>query len=396
MPQTRGADLAVLGPLETDKRPLPLADGEQLVPGSDLYLIGYPAEYDVAPEPTITGGLLSRVRYWGGYDLTLLQTDAAITGGQSGGALIDGRGRVVGVSTWHWTVANSGVATSAIDDAQLVDLMLTDTGYNFSFHDRIDLEVEPSPAWEIELGGSWDRATFVVEEVTDTINLEVTGSGAASLWMADSFDVWIGSDTEAHSAGSAEIDPHEAYFVEVGQASTGAASYTLRSSATLLPYYDEDGAILLAADETTYSLAGVFDYFGDIDLYQLELQQGETVVIWTDSILTDTALAVWNSASTVVATDDDSGPIGPMAFRWNAQIEFEAPSSAPTMLRCTAIPEAATSSPPQSFRDQRRMAGTTRWRGPGDRWGRLCSGIGLRYVKGAGAKRCKPRSQACR
>ena len=135
------ADLAVLGPLETDKRPLPLADGEQLPPGSDLYLVGYPAEYEqyagYAPEPTITRGILSRVRHWDGYDITLLQTDAAIAGGQSGGALVDGHGRVVGVSTWWWTFqAGFGVATSAADDSEVINLMLTDDGYRFSFSER--------------------------------------------------------------------------------------------------------------------------------------------------------------------------------------------------------------------------------------------------------------------
>ena len=323
------ADLAVLGPLETDKRPLPLADGERLPPGSDLYLIGYPAEYEFAPEPTITRGLLSRVRHWDGYDMTLLQTDAAIAGGQSGGALIDGRGRVVGVSTWEWTDANFGVATSAIDDAEVVDLMLTDPGYNFSFHDRIDPEDEPSRAWEFELGGAWDLATFVVDEVTDTIDLQVDGPGAAYVWMADAFDVWIGPDAEGvlHPSGSAEIDAYDAYFVEVGQVSEEAATYTLHSSATLLPYYDEDGSVLLAADETSYGFAGAFDYFGDIDVYQLELQQGETVVIWTDSILTDTALTVHDPASSLIAEDNDSGPLGALGFPWNAEIEFEAPAT---------------------------------------------------------------------
>ena len=323
------ADLAVLGPLETDKRPLPLADGEQLPPGSDLYLIGYPAEYEFAPEPTITRGLLSRVRHWDGYNMTLLQTDAAIAGGQSGGALIDGRGRVVGVSTWSWTDAGFGVATSASDDAEVVDLMLTDPGYDFSFNSRIDPEEEPSRAWEFELGGAWDLATFVVDEVTESIDLEVVGPAGAYVWMADSFDVWIGHDTEGllHPSGSAEIDPHDTYFVEVGHFSEDATAYILDSSAALLPYYDEDGSVLLAADETGFALAGVFDYFGDIDVYQVELQQGETVVIWTDSILTDTALFVWDSASAVVAEDDDSGHVGLLGSQWNAAIQFEAPST---------------------------------------------------------------------
>ena len=186
------ADLAVLGPLETDKRPLALANGEQLPLGSDLYLIGYPAEYEFAPEPTITRGLLSRVRHWDGYGMTLLQTDAAIAGGQSGGALVDGRGRVVGVSTWRWSDAGFGVATSASDDAEVVGLMLTDNSYRLSYLDRLDSEADASREWDFELAGAWDVATFVVDEVADTIDLEVDGSGAAYVWMADSFDGLIG------------------------------------------------------------------------------------------------------------------------------------------------------------------------------------------------------------
>ena len=173
------ADIAVLGPLETDKRPLPLADGEQLPPGSDLYLIGYPGEFEqyegYAPEPAITRGLLSRVRHWDGYDLTLLQTDAAIAGGQSGGALVDDRGRVVGVSTWRVIDWAFGLATSASDDAEYVELMLTETGFSSSFHEGVDPNDDVARVWDIELAGPWDRATFFVEEVAESIDLEVDG-----------------------------------------------------------------------------------------------------------------------------------------------------------------------------------------------------------------------------
>ena len=320
------ADLAVLGPLETDKRPLPLADGEQLAPGSNLYQIGYPAEYEVNPEPTIARGLLSRVRHWDGYNLTLLQTDAATLGGQSGGALVDDRGRVVGVSTWRHTDSSFGAATSAIDDAAIIDLMLADHRYDFSLNGRIDPADESSRAWEFELGVGHE-ATFVVEEVTDTIDLQVDGPGEAYMWMADSFEgfIEIYSDGVRPASASAEIDTHDAYFVHVRASEAG--TYTLESSAALLPYYDEDGSVLLAADETRYGIAGVFDYFDDYDLYELELQQGETVLIWTDSVLTDTELIAYDSRFNVVAEDDDSGPLGALGFLGNAEIEFEAPST---------------------------------------------------------------------
>ena len=327
------ADIAVLGPLETDKRSLPLSDGEQLPPGSDLYLIGYPAEYEhrqgYAPDPTITRGLLSRVRHWDGYDITLLQADAAIAGGQSGGALVDVRGRVVGVSTWGWTEANFGVATSASDQAEIVELMLTETGWSSSFHEQVDPDDDSAREWDIDLAGRWDRATFFVREVAETIALEVDGSGEAFVWMADSFGWLIGfnDEDELVASGSAEIDSHGLYFVEVFQNSAGASSYTLSSSAALQPYYDEDGVILLADGQTSGRNAGVFDYDGDVDAYRLELQQGETVGIWTDSIDSDTALSLYDSESNILAEDDDSGPLGILGFEFNAGIEFEVPST---------------------------------------------------------------------
>ena len=91
------ADLAVLGPVDVPARPLgvkgggplQLGDGEDLAPGSELFLVGYPAEVDELPEPSITRGILSRFREWERLGMTYLQTDAAIAGGQSGGALVD-------------------------------------------------------------------------------------------------------------------------------------------------------------------------------------------------------------------------------------------------------------------------------------------------------------------
>lgn len=324
------ADLAVLGPLETTKRPLALADGEQLPPGSELYLVGYPAEYEDAPKPTITRGILSRVRHWDGYNLTLLQTDAAIAGGQSGGALVDSRGQVVGVSTWIWKEGiGFGVATSASDDAAIIELMLTDPAYNYSFYEKIDLETGQANVWDIELAGAWANATFVVSERTDSVELALQGSRDAYVWLASAWEVLVGYDEEGRlvSSGSAEIDEFGVYLVEVGDLGPQPVPLTLHSSAALLSFYDEDGAVLIPEGETGGVLAGTFDYFGDIDWYEISLSRGDTVVIWTDSVLTDTALHLYDWQSNLVADDDDSGPLGHLGFEFNAQIEYKAPST---------------------------------------------------------------------
>lgn len=96
------ADLALLGPLSGDDLgpPLPIADGDDLERGDDVYLVGFPGETDDEDqlESTISSGIVSRIRRLDDYDQTYIQTDASIAGGQSGGPLFDDRGRLVGIS----------------------------------------------------------------------------------------------------------------------------------------------------------------------------------------------------------------------------------------------------------------------------------------------------------
>ena len=56
------ADIALLGPIEVDRAPLTLASEVRLDQGDGVYLVGYPGEYDVAPEVAISSGLVSRLR----------------------------------------------------------------------------------------------------------------------------------------------------------------------------------------------------------------------------------------------------------------------------------------------------------------------------------------------
>ena len=108
-------DLAVLGPIKTENKPLSLSDGEGLPIGSNVFLIGYPAEVEQFPQPTITSGILSRVRRWEAIQMTYLQTDAAITGGQSGGVLVSDTGEVIGISGFSFSEAKFGIVASAAD-----------------------------------------------------------------------------------------------------------------------------------------------------------------------------------------------------------------------------------------------------------------------------------------
>ena len=72
--------------------------GPTVEKGDDVYLVGYPGENQADTEVTISRGLVSKLRHDDVFDLHYVQTDASIGYGQSGGALADERGHVIGMS----------------------------------------------------------------------------------------------------------------------------------------------------------------------------------------------------------------------------------------------------------------------------------------------------------
>jgi hypothetical protein len=92
------SDVALIGPIDTALSGTKLGTADGVEQGVDVFLVGFPGEASVAPKPTISRGILSRRRQAREFGQTYLQTDAAIGGGQSGGALVDENGRVIGLS----------------------------------------------------------------------------------------------------------------------------------------------------------------------------------------------------------------------------------------------------------------------------------------------------------
>jgi len=68
-------------------------DPSRQAPGTDVYAIGSPASEDLAF--SLSRGIVSGVRTVA--DVPLIQTDASLSPGNSGGALVDPQGRVIGV-----------------------------------------------------------------------------------------------------------------------------------------------------------------------------------------------------------------------------------------------------------------------------------------------------------
>jgi len=325
------ADIAVLGPIQTTKRKLTLDDGESLPPGSDLYLIGYPAEFEDNPQATIAKGILSRVRQWASYDLTLLQTDAQTTGGQSGGPLLDDRGRVVGVLTWGWTGANFGIATSAIDQDEIIELMLDDDDnyeYSLDWGSRVASSGSRSQSFRLP-AGQHVRSFLVDHDGSGDVTVELHDCADGWMWVADVYWPISEADSEGNLPRRIRFaaDESRLSFVEVGRSASGSASCRLSSSDDLVEYSDESGVELRLGSDGTASNAGVFDYFLDEDAYEIELTRNDMVRFWVDSTNADTTLSIWDDEGREVADDDNSGPLDYLGGPFNPEIRLRVPAS---------------------------------------------------------------------
>ena len=90
-------DVAVVRVEASNLPAAPIGDSDRLEVGQSAIAIGNP----LGLERTVTSGVVSAVnRSPRGFDLAgLIQTDAAISPGNSGGPLVDSRGRVIGINT---------------------------------------------------------------------------------------------------------------------------------------------------------------------------------------------------------------------------------------------------------------------------------------------------------
>lgn len=221
------ADLAVIGPIETDVRPLVLSPDVTTAVGSPVYLIGYPAESESFPQPTLATGLLANIRHWEAADLTYYQTDASTVGGQSGGVLVAANGDILGVPTfWFGMPGAFGLALNAADVLPRIE--------------------------QIVAGQDSD------------------GLGARGTILDDTDDMQT---------------------VKVGQ-----------------------------------TIVGAIDYYGDSDVFLIDLKKGDVVDIAVQSTGIDPVVLVGNDTATVsdLMSDDDSGR---GVFGTDALLTFEAENS---------------------------------------------------------------------
>jgi serine protease Do len=113
----RDGDIAVIhvDGLSPNRRPLHFAKPGTFGPGDEVIAVGYALGFD--GDPTVSRGIVSALRRSvdGGNFSDLVQTDAVINGGNSGGPLLDMYGDVVGVNTYS---AASSLSLADIEQAQ--------------------------------------------------------------------------------------------------------------------------------------------------------------------------------------------------------------------------------------------------------------------------------------
>jgi serine protease Do len=125
-----GKDVAILKVEASNMATVQLGNDTALGTGDRLFVLGFPAPATFNPvlsrdsqkEPTLTQGVLSAkktVRQ----GFTVLQTDAAMTHGNSGGPVFDEQGRVVGVATFGSVDPSTGREVAGLNFAVPVSVV---------------------------------------------------------------------------------------------------------------------------------------------------------------------------------------------------------------------------------------------------------------------------------
>lgn len=336
------ADLAVIGPLDVDLPGLPLVDGERLSIGSPVYLIGYPGEVESIPQASLSQGLLSRRREWEQGGITYLQADAAIAGGQSGGALISENGDVVGISGFSFTEGVFALAASAADIEPRIQALIAgeDAG---QLGERSLFGATPRENHTVLVESQRRLPSFVVDEPPGThfeAQLSPLDDYAIEVYDVNGEQVATSYDSEIGiNRASFDIDLAAPYFILIAPTSdnSAATAISLTGSKPFWKLNDRDDGQLIRNGETKRAS---IDIPGESDSYRIALQKGEEVTIKVDSILLDAVLSLYDRESSrpgdVIAVDDDSG--GGL-FGLNPAITYRSPKNGLFEIAVFAGPE---------------------------------------------------------
>ncbi len=320
------ADLAVLElPSATALPTLPLADGSTPPTGTRVYLVGYPLADATAPTATITEGIISSAAFEWVDALSYHQTDAVIDFGQSGGVLVDGDGRLLGVT--GGSRGRFAVALDGADALARVGRLLAGEDV-----DAMDDRVLPAPTRDgpktidITFQHRADMHAWLVPGAEGDPKVRVSSTSDRDINMVALAAAGKLSHRAGPPAGKLAVDiafdAPGPYLVAVEPDQATPVKVHLISTAALTHFDDPDDGQALVRDRPRM---GAADYAGDIDWYTLQLAAGKSVRVRASAAALDPALFVDQVGSTgapLAGGRDSGGPLG-----GDDEVVFKAPSA---------------------------------------------------------------------
>jgi hypothetical protein len=319
-------DLAIIDVSGAANLPNPaeIGDGEDIPLGRPVYLVGYPGESEEYPQPTITEGILSRTREWESEQWTFLQSDTTVVGGQSGGALVDEDGTVIGITNFSF-LEEFGLSGSLVDAAGKVERMRSGEDIG-DLGDRLPLQGIGADVLTVSFENVWqDHVVTFESPLYSDVQFEASSGADVALTFTtiDGLEIALADETVDGEESVDDLIIYPGPHLLRIESFSAPAEAQLRSSVDLVEWPDPDDGRLLARNTT---IAGNADYPGDFDWYLVELGRGQAITIDVDSIAFDPVLMVDGPEGLgyVRAVDDDAG--GGL-FGTNPRIVFTARES---------------------------------------------------------------------
>jgi S1-C subfamily serine protease len=337
------ADIAVVGPIETEVAPVDLTE-PTVEKGDDVFLVGYPGETERDPEVTISGGIVSRLRTDEVFDLSYVQTDASIGGGQSGGALADDVGRVVGVS--GLSIADDfALALVGSDVRAAVDRIVAGEGdpywsfpsddpanaatagtislrgladvrsllYDGSAGTTIEFSVDPADSVGVAVT-DWDTGENVYADraaVEALMQQSGMTSDPAALEQLVRDEGLVLGEPVAPGRYRFEVDPDQRVSIDVGQLVETDRELAWTSNVPLAIQLDDQADVPLELGEAQ---RGVLDYNEVEATFLIDLDDGQAVVVRVSSSAGDPGVVILAPGQAYVdgwsADDSDVGLYG--------------------------------------------------------------------------------------
>ncbi|MBT5774199.1 MAG: trypsin-like serine protease [Dehalococcoidia bacterium] len=320
----RYVDLALLElpeSIASDLTPVTIATEVEL--GQTVTHLGYSHTSDGSLASDARAGTLIDQQSIGDFEVTLLETNAEVIPGFSGGALVNGAGELVGI-TQFLLVPGRIFALSAVDAieraADLIELAETQGA-------PVGHRLEAATATTtFSLNGPRAHAAFLATSAEQfDLSLSAISGGAITLAVLDVHGHVV-SDTLRTGRGelhiTATIPANTARLAVVGLRHGDHAFVRIESPVPLQRLLDEDHGQPAIPDGLTFA---VLDYPSDIDMFELQLPAQGTVLARVTSLTFDTVLhveLVTPEGAILIASNDDGGT---GLFGTNSLLQFTAP-----------------------------------------------------------------------